>query len=94
MNKESIIIKDIRIIYFWYHHLNPEVDKKEIVKAINNHDWKTFKKWLKWQEEQNVKGFIYFPDSASVYINDDYYGEVLINEQTFDLIMDNDCECG
>lgn len=94
MNKEITIIEDIRIIYFWYYHLNPDVNKKEIENAINNHDWKTFEKWLEWEEEQGEKDFVYFPDSASVYINDEYFGELLINEQTFNLIMGNDYECG
>lgn len=91
MNKENITIKRIEIIYFWYHHLHPEVNKKKICAAINNHDWKTFKEWLEWQKEQE---FVYFPENAVVYINGEYFGELLINEETFNLITDNDYECG
>lgn len=93
MDRENVIVEDIRIIYLWYHHLNPEVNKKEIETAINNHDWKTFKKWLKWEEEQ-ANELVYFPEYADVYVNGEYFGELLINEETFNLIMDNDYECG
>lgn len=85
------IITEIRVVYFWYYHLNPKVNKKEIETAINNHDWKTFKKWLIWQEKQKL---VYFPDYADVYINGKYYGQLVINEKTFHLITDNDYECG
>lgn len=91
MDKENIIIKEFEIIYFWYHHLNPKVNKRKVETAINNHKWKKFKKWLKWQEEQD---FVYFPEYAVVYINGEYFGRLLINEQTFNLITDNEYECG
>lgn len=91
MNEKGVVIKDIRIVYFWYHHFNPKVNERKIEVAINNHDWKTFEKWLEWQKEQD---FVYFPESAVVYINGEYYGELIINEDNFNLITENDYECG
>lgn len=89
--ENKIVITEIRVIYFWYYHLNPKVKTKEIEAAINNHDWKTFAKWLEWQEEQDL---MYFPEHADVYINGEYFGELLVNEETFNFITDNDYECG
>lgn len=91
MKNNKTIITEIRIVYLWYYHLNPDVNTKEIETAIKNHDWKTFEKWLKWQETQKLE---YFPSYASVFINSNYIGELLINEQTFKQITDNDYECG
>ena len=89
--ENKMIINEMRIIYFWYYHLNPKVKTREIESAINNHDWKTFEKWLEWQEEQDL---VYFPEYADVYINGEYFGELLINEETFNLITNNEYECG
>lgn len=89
--ENKIVITKIRVVYLWYYHLNPKVKTREIETAINNHDWKTFEKWLKWQEEQDL---VYFPEYADVYINGEYFGELLINEETFNLITVNDYECG
>ena len=82
---------NIRIVYLWYWHLNPKIDTKEISTAINNHDWKTFNKWFKWQKKQTL---VYLPNKAEVYINEEYIGQVTINKNTFNLITDNDYECG
>ena len=88
--KENITDK-IRIIYLWYWHLDPRVNTKEIDEAIKNHDWKTFNKWMEWQKKQTL---LYLPDWAEVYINEEYIGQVTITKETFDLITDNDHECG
>lgn len=91
MNKEIAIVKNISIIYLWYHHFNPKINEKKIETIINNHDWETFKRWLEWQKTQDL---LYFPETAPVFINEKYYGELLINEENFNLITDNDYECG
>lgn len=88
---EGKIINKIHVVYLWYYHLNPNVNTKEIEKAIDNHDWKTFKKWLEWQKTQPL---MYFPDYADVYINKEYVGKLIINEENFNLITCNDYECG
>ena len=86
-------IKEIRIVYLWYTHLNPEVTKntKEIDKAIDNHDWEYFSKWLEWQKNEKL---LYFPDGAEVYIDGEYMGDLILNESNFHLITVNDHECG
>lgn len=89
-DKETIVTK-IRTIYLWYTHLNPKVNTKEIETAIINHDWITFKKWLDWQKKQKL---VYFPEYADIFINGKPFGKLLINEETFKLITDNDYECG
>ena len=83
--------KNVSIVYLWYTHMSPKVKTKEISNAINNHDWKTFKKWLAWQSKEPLE---YFPKTAAVFYGNEYVGELFITEQTFELIMDNDYECG
>ena len=79
------------VVYLWYNHLNPHLKIKEIEEALNNHNWKVFKKWLKWQEKQPL---MYFPSHADVYVGNEYIGQILINKDTFHLITSNDHECG
>jgi hypothetical protein len=87
------VIKEIRVVYLWYTHLNPFVTKKAkfIEKIINDHDWEKFSKWLEWQQSEKL---LYFPDSAEVYIDGKYMGNIILNEKNFHLITINDFECG
>lgn len=90
---EITMDSEVDILYQWYWHCNPNVNTKEIEQAIENHDYKTFRKWFKKLE---VEEWEYLPTSADIYIGNAYIGTVCVayDEGLFSLITDNDHECG
>jgi hypothetical protein len=91
--KEITLDSDVELHYQWYTHLNPKVNTKEIDAAIENHDYKTFSKWVKMFENAPWE---YFPSMASIWSGDAYVGTVCVayDEALFSLITSNDHECG
>ena len=98
---------DISIIYYWYDRgeIRDTSDEKIIMDAIRNHDFDTFLKMREkyppdpvsknFGEDEPSHTFVYFPDTASVYENDEYIGEIdILNRSNFNRIDDTDFEWG
>ena len=86
---------DVEVIYYWYHHMNPNVDQKEINEIIIGHDFKKF--WdISEEIEENSPCLCYFPETACVVSKDEYIGDLNIfrSEETFACITWSECECG
>lgn len=90
---EVCLDDEVDVVYYWYDHLMPDEKRKKIQKAINNHDFKTFKKY---EEEYEGCGMTYFPSSAFIYKGDEAIGSVCVvwSEDTFSLINFSESECG
>lgn len=84
---------EVAVIYQWFHHCNRDINTREVWDAIENHDYATFCKWFAEYEDSLM---VYFPSEASVHIDGEYVGDVCVvyNEKMFNLITDEDCECG
>lgn len=84
---------EVAVIYYWYHHLNPDIDKKEIEAAIAAHDYETF---IKWFTAFEADSFSYFPSEAFIAVGDEIVGTlcVVYDPKVFALITDADYECG
>ena len=91
--KEISLDSEVQLHYQWYTHLNPKVDTKEIEAAIDNHDYKTFSKWVRLFEDEPYE---YFPSRADIWSDDAYIGTVCViyDKTLFSLITSNDHECG
>lgn len=91
--REVTMDTDVYIFYQWYNHLNPNVDTKEIERAIENHDYKTFMMWFKKLENEPWE---YLPTTASIWSGDAYIGTVCVvyDARLFSLITENGHECG
>lgn len=72
---EFYLDDEVEVDYYWYDHLMPDEKRKEIQKAIDNHDFKTFKKY---QEEYEDCDITYFPSSAFIYKGDEAIGSVCV----------------
>ena len=90
---EITMDSDVEIYYQWYTHLNPNVNTKAIEDAIENHDYKTFTKWL---NKLSQEPWEYLPSRANLWSGDAYIGTVCVayDEELFSLITDNGYECG
>ena len=86
---------EVQVIYYWYHHMNPNVNQKEINEVIMNHNFEKF--WDITEEiEENSPYLCYFPRTACVVTDDAYIGDLNIfrNENVFSCITWSECECG
>lgn len=86
---------EVKVVYYWYHHMNPNVQQKEINDIIMNHDFKKF--WdISEEIEENSPYLCYFPATACVVSKDEYIGDLNIfrSEETFACITWSECECG
>ena len=86
---------EVQVVYYWYHHMNSNVNQKEINEVIMNHN---FEKFLDITEEieENSPYLCYFPRTACVVTDDSYIGDLNIfrNENVFSCITWSECECG
>ena len=83
---------DCEVLYFWYDHFDPRINRKFLQYVIERHDYETFREWYDRFVDEPLT---YFPSTASIFINDDLVGEVVIlSKGTFDLITFNEAECG
>ena len=85
--------------YYWYDHLllRENGDAEKVQKAIKEHDFDTFMKfYLKYTNiTSEGEDIVFFPEYASIYINDDYVGEYyILSEYGFNQITDSEFECG
>ena len=86
---------EVEVVYYWYHHMNPNVNQKEINAIIMSHDFKRF--WdISEEIEENSPYLCYFPATAHVLSKDEYIGDLNIfrSEETFACITWSECECG
>lgn len=84
---------EVSVIYQWFHHMDPGLDKDAAFEVIRNQDYKAFQKLHARFIREN---FLYFPDTATIFADDEYIGEVVVaySPDTFALIADQDYECG
>lgn len=86
------------VIYYWYDRgeIRDTPDEKIIMDAILNHDFDTFMKMYHKYPKDNVTGFVYFPDCATVFDEDDMLiGKIDITiPENFNKIDDTDYEWG
>ena len=79
------------INYYWYHHMMDNLTRSKIQSSFCNYDYST---WRYFKDRLN-RGITYLPSTASVYCNNEYVGEILINcPELFNLITYSECECG
>lgn len=91
--KEITLDSEVELHYQWYTHLNPKINVREIEAAIDNHDYKTFSKWVRMFEDEPWE---YFPSRADIWSDNAYIGTVCIlyDKTLFSLITGNGHECG
>lgn len=94
--------------YYWYHHMLPDEERKEIQNAIESKD---YDKFLELYKEYQIKaiedGFYseeyktwypmtYLPDTVYVYKDDSEEPELeyIACKSTFKAITHSECECG
>ena len=84
---------EVEIVYYWFDHLNPDVDIYEINNAIKTHDYETFSKWF---DKLLHEKYNYLTSSAYIYIEDVCVGEIFIADSAdmFSLISWSEHECG
>ena len=84
----------LEVVYYFYHHLNPNFPKNEICKAIHKKDFKTFKKYY---DEWSKKDILYLPSTAFVTAAGNYEHSVyasILDEFNFNQITHCEYECG
>lgn len=91
--EELTMDTDIEVVYYWYHHLNPDFDKKAVTAAIEEHDFNAFRRWCSVVGKDRS---LYFPDTATIFVDDTPIGslDVLFDARHFALISGSDYECG
>lgn len=84
---------EVEIVYYWFDHLNPDVDMDEIDKAIQTHDYETFYKWF---VKLLYEKYNYLTSSAFIYIEGECVGEIFIADSPdmFSLITCSEHKCG
>lgn len=101
---KQILNPDCSVIYFWYDHLvlRKNGDAEKVTKAINDGDYDTFMKFYHkypsfktYYEDLGECEVYYFPDTASIFYNDEIIGRIDITTQEgFNFITDSEFECG
>lgn len=87
--------------YYLYHHLYiSHGERDRIIKTIMEHDFDNFLQFYLWYQKNslnNPHGFVFFPDTITVY--DKERGEYLegisvLDKNNFNKIEFAKCECG
>ena len=97
----------MQYIYYWYHHMMPDNERKEIEKALNEKDYFKFidlyKKYsieaIKYgqyiEEFQSWCPMIFLPDQISIGNGDNHEGYLnILDKESFEKITHYECECG
>lgn len=97
----------MQYIYYWYHHMMPDNERKEIEKALNEKDYFKFidlyKKYsieaIKYgqyiEEFQSWCPMIFLPDQISIWNGDNHEGYLsILDKENFEKITHHECECG
>ena len=86
---------EVEVVYYWYHHMNPNVNQKEINEVIMSHNFNKF--WdISEEIEENSPYLCYFPETAHIFSKDEHIGDLNIfrSKETFACITWSECECG
>ena len=94
-------------IYYWFHHMMPENERKYIEKIIDKKDYNAF---INLYKEYTIKGInqggfyeefncwcpiVYLPNSIAVYENGEWVKDVsALDKSEFEKIVYSECECG
>lgn len=96
-------------IYYWYHHMMPDNERKKIQTALDSKDYFAF---LELYQKYGIKSFqygkyyeefkawipmTYLPSQIWVVENNDYDNSTYISvldKENFDKITFHECECG
>ena len=95
-------------IYYWYHHMMPEKERKEIQTTLDNKDYFGF---IELYKEYSIKAIqygkyyeefstwcpmIFLPDTISVYDSNTETFEYIsvLEKENFEKITYSECECG
>ena len=95
-------------IYYWYHHMMPEKERKEIQTTLDNKDYFRF---IELYKEYSIKAIqygkyyeefstwcpmIFLPDTISVYDSNTETFEYIsvLEKENFEKITYSECECG
>ena len=94
-------------IYYWYHHMMPDNERAKIASIFREKNYFEFIKYYKslnmfglekgkYDEEfETFFPIIYFPNEISVYENGILVDTInILDRNNFNLITDNECECG
>lgn len=87
--------KDFSVLYFWYHHMMPQLNREEISAAIRNGDYRRFRELqADWNNMYADEGMIFLPSYATLWYKDCPIGHIDLNsEEGFKLIDFEECEC-
>lgn len=90
---EVNIDDEIEIYYLWFHHLMPNLNKEEIWKAIEEHNYGV---WYQWFLRLLPKQLVYLPSHALIMKGEEQIGTIFVADSpdVFSLITFQDCECG
>ena len=97
----------MQYIYYWYHHMMPDNERKEIEKVLNEKDYFKFidlyKKYsieaIKYgqyiEEFQSWYPMTFLPDQISIWNGDNHEGYLsILDKENFEKITHHECECG
>lgn len=89
----------MEVVYYWYHHMMDEKNRKSIQKCIDRKNFRTF---MKWYQRLNGSGgkrkfdIVYLPDTAFVYSDDSSEPDeiCILERENFMKITYAESECG
>lgn len=97
----------MQYIYYWYHHMMPDNERKEIEKVLNEKDYFKFidlyKKYsieaIKYgqyiEEFQSWCPMTFLSDQISIWNGDNHEGYLsILDKESFEKITHHECECG
>ena len=97
----------MQYIYYWYHHMMPDNERKEIEKVLNEKDYFKFidlyKKYsieaIKYgqyiEEFQSWCPMTFLPDQISIWNRDNHEGYLsILDKEKKKKITHHECECG
>lgn len=97
----------MRYVYYWYHHMMPKDERKNIEKVLDEKDYFEFLNLYKKYTIQAIKlgeyseelqswiPMIFLPNYISCWDGEDYlYDLPVLDKNNFEKITDYDCECG
>ena len=95
-DEENITVEclsaEVEVNYYWYHHMMPDNTRKYIECIIQHGMYNEF---ALISDELNSDEICYLPQEASIYIDEEYIGALLLDGKTsLKMITHSECECG
>lgn len=97
----------MKYIYYWYHHMMPEDERKEIEKSLNEKDYFKFIDLYKKYSIEAIKHgqyieefqswcpMTFLPYQISIWNGDNHEGYLsILDKDSFEKITYYECECG